>query len=222
MSDTRDTSNTAHAAAQPADEAAIQAALAAPYEVRLRQQGGKHVLSIPELGLVVSGKSLEAAHAELATQREKRIREFAAEGLLHWLERPAQAAQPAASGTFAKLRPFLIKCLVVSVLFLGAVHIIGQKLGDVGYVLEKKLQGLSNWTPEQVEWHRARSEQIAQKLGPTLRELQAMFRETTPGTGTGPAAPGQPEANATLGVSSSQPAPPANTTPATTPAPAKP
>ncbi len=169
-------------------EAEIQAALAAPFEVRLRQHKGRHSLSIPELGVVVGGKDLAEAHKELSALRERRIREFAAEGMLHLVNKPAEAVAAPAPGTLAKLKPFLIKCLIVSVLFLMGVNLLGQRLGDVGYVLEKKLQGLSNWTPEQVVWHRARSEQIAQKLGPTVRELLAMFRDTAPAPAAAPAA----------------------------------
>lgn len=218
-------------------EAQIQAVLAAPFEVRLRQHNRRHSLSIPELGVVVGGKDLAAAHKELSALRERRIREFASEGMLHLVNRPAETAASVAErapGTLARLKPFLIKCLIVSVLFLMGVNLLGQRLGDVGYVLEKKLQGLSNWTPEQVEWHRARSEQIALKLGPTIRELLAMFRDTapaaapaaesaTPRPAQAPAVEPVPVAPAAALAAPAQPeAAPATTTAKEKPAPEKP
>lgn len=175
-------------------EKAIQAALAAPFEVRLRQHKGRYSVSIPELGLVVGGKDLAKAHEELLVLRERQIREFAAEGLLHLLTTPGAMSlvvQPD-QGTLSKLKSFLVKCLIVSLLFLSGVNLLGQRLSDVGYVLEKKLQGLSNWTPAQVEWHRERSQLIAQKLGPTIRELLVMFR-------TSGELPARADANATQG-----------------------
>jgi len=161
-----------------APDAATQAALSAPCDMYLRHSKGKFRLSIPALGLMVSNASLEAAYAEMAALRERRIREFASEGMLHLLSAPgALPGTPAApTGTAAKLRPFFIKCLVVALLFLGAMNLLSHSLGDVGYVLEKKLQAVRNWTPDETEKQRALSEKVARNLGPVIRELMVMFQ----------------------------------------------
>ena len=127
---------------------------------------------------MVSNASLEAAYAEMTALRERRIREFASEGMLHLLSAPgALPGTPAApTGTAAKLRPFFIKCLVVALLFLGAMNLLSHSLGDVGYVLEKKLQAVRNWTPDEAEKQRALSEKVARNLGPVIRELMVMFQ----------------------------------------------
>ena len=171
--------------------------LNAPFEVRMLEKGGRFVLYIPELGLTASGKDLAAAHAELKQARERRLKEFAAEGVLDWLPKPGKREDNAAGlgagpGVLVKLKPFLIKAAVITLMFLGAVNVIGQGVRDTGYKLEKQLEGLSNWTPEKVEWHRERAQKIAEKLGPTMREILVMFREPV-AAGTGaesvPAAP---------------------------------
>jgi len=160
-------------------EGALQDALDRPCDMHLQQVKGRFLLSIPRLGLLVSNKSLEAAYAEMHTLRERRIREFASEGLLHLLadQEGLPKSQQGACGLAAKLRPFFIKCAVVTVLFLGAMNILSHSLGDVGYVLEKKLQTVRYWTPEEIETQRAKSEQVAQHLGPVIRELMVMFKQ---------------------------------------------
>ena len=62
-------------------------------------------------------------------------------------------------------------------MFLGAVNIIGNGLRDVGYVLEKKLDSITAMTPESVEKNRAKAALIAEKLGPIVREVLAVFRD---------------------------------------------
>lgn len=178
MTDTQ----TATAAPKANTEAEIQAALAAPFEVRLRQRKGRFVAALPELGLIASATSLDAAHADIARQREARIREYAAEGMLDTLPRPDLAPLPGDEGKrlFGQLKVFLIKAAVVALLFLGAVNIIGNALGDIGYVLEKKLAGTATMTPESVEKHRAQAARIAANLGPILREITAMFQTPAP------------------------------------------
>lgn len=180
-----------------ATEGEVQAALSAPCDMYLRRNKGKYSLSIPALGLVVNDASLEAAYAKMESLRERRIREFASEGLLHLISGPGSlpGAPAAPTGTAAKLKPFFIKCLVVALLFLGGMNILSHTFGDVGYTLEKKLKSVSYWTPEEVEKQRAQTEKIAQHLGPIVRELMAMFRQ--PGDVPGAANATAPVANAT-------------------------
>jgi hypothetical protein len=195
-SDTKNAVETEATLPQPQGDTAktLAAHLAAPCEVRVVERAGRYTLSIPELGLLVTGKELGAAHAELMRQRERRLKEFAAEGILGWLPRPE--AQGGATATalggrslLSQLKPFLIKAAIVTAMFLGAVNVIGQGLGDTGYKLEKQLEGLSNWTPEKIEWHRERAQKIAEKLGPTIRELVVMFRDPAPVVPAIPAVP---------------------------------
>jgi len=165
--------------AEKAPEQDISQYLAAPHEVRVLERAGRFILYIPELGLTARGKDLAAAHAELSQARERRLREFAAEGILGWLPSPGAAAPATAQGKslLSQLKVFLIKAAVVTLMFLGAVNVLGQALGDVGYRLEKKLDAAINMTPEQVEGNRARAEKIAEKLAPIVREVLVMFRE---------------------------------------------
>lgn len=132
------------------------------------------------------GKSVESAYAKLVQAREQRIREYASEDLLAWLPKPEAAGHAQAKGgeprLLTKLRPFLIKAAVTAAMLVWAMGMINESTRNIGYGLEKKLDGLANWSPETVEKHRARSAQIAEKLGPIIRELLVMFRE--------PAAPG--------------------------------
>jgi hypothetical protein len=187
----------AHEDNAAASDAAVQAALSAPCDMYLRRHKGKYSLSIPGLGLMVSDASLEAAYAKMEGLRERRIREFASEGMLHLISGagalPGAPAAPA--GTAAKLKPFFIKSLVVALLFLGAMNILSHTFGDVGYTLEKKLKSVSYWTPEEVEKQREQTEKIAQHLGPIVRELMTMFRQ--PGEVPGAANATAPVANAT-------------------------
>lgn len=174
----------------PDSETEIQAALAAPFEVRLSQRAGRFVACIPELGLLASAKTVDAAHADIVRQRETRIREYASEGLLHSLPKPGPlAAEPNGPTLLGQLKVFLIKAAVVAALFLGAVNIIGNGLGNIGYVLEKKLAGTATMTPESVEKHRAQAARIAANLGPILREITAMFQTPAPSAPTDPAKP---------------------------------
>jgi hypothetical protein len=152
----------------------LQAALDEPCLARVRTAKDGVTAYLPELGLLARGKTVEAAHAELMRLREARIREYAAEGLLDELPRPGAGEDPAqARRLFPKLKIFLIKAAVVAALFLGAVNVISSGLRDTGYVLEKKLDAVSRWTPETVEFHREKAERIGQRLGPVLRALLA-------------------------------------------------
>lgn len=164
-------------AKEPEDFARL---LAAPCEVRVVGRGGRYTLAIPELGLLVTGKDLATAHAEIILQRERHLREFAAEGLLDWLPRPgaAPAAGPEKNSLLGQLKPFLVKAAIATALFLGAVNVISGGLGHVGYVLEKKLDGVTSMTPESVEQHRAKAAKIAEKLGPIVREVMVIFDRT--------------------------------------------
>lgn len=183
MSDTIETTcadTTRGASATPTDGAdALARALSAPCDIRLRVRQGEFLLSIPALGLVVRDTSLDAAYERIRTQRETRIREFASLGMLDLLAAPASEAAGKNAGPSLrdKLRPFFIKCVVVSVLFLAAMNMISHSVGDIGYVLEKKLQAVRNWTPEDVEKQRALSAKTAERLGPVIRELMPMFRQ---------------------------------------------
>ncbi len=159
--------------------------LAAEYEVRVRKTAKGYALYLPELGLRESADSLEAAYAKLGAAKKRHLEEFASEGLLDWLPLPGQTAGPGLAdakqpSVLRQLKPFLIKAAVITLMFLGAVNIIGQGVRDTGYKLEKQLEGLSNWSPEKVEWHRERAQRIAEKLGPTVREILVMFREPAP------------------------------------------
>jgi hypothetical protein len=148
----------------------LQAALEAPCMVRLRTDKGRITACIPELGVIARAGSVEAAHAEALRQREARLREFAEAGLLDELPRPT-AVDAGPPRLLPQLKVFLVKAAVAAVLFLGAVDIISGGLRDIGYVLEKKLDGVAAWTPETVEKHRAQAARLAQKLGPVVREL---------------------------------------------------
>lgn len=157
--------------AQPQQDIATY--LDAPCEVRMLEREGRFVLSIPELGLAIAGTDLPSVHAELRQARERRLREFAAEGILHWLSKPgsAQAEPTAGPSLLRQLRPFLIKAGVVTLLFLGASNVISNGLRDTGYVLEKKLDALAHLAPESVEKNRLKAAQIAVNLRPIMQEL---------------------------------------------------
>lgn len=174
----------------------LQAALDAPSQVTISVRKGRVTALLPELGILVRADSVEAAHAEALRQREARIREYASEGLLDALPAPNQAAAACAgrSSLFGQLKVFLIKAAVVAALFLGMANIVGNGLRDLGYSLEKKLDGVGNWTPAMVEKHRASSAKVAEKLGPIVRELAVMFQapaaDTASANATSPGEPG--------------------------------
>lgn len=175
----------------------LQAALASPCEVRLGTGTGRVIAHIPELGILVRADSVEAAHAEALRQREARIREYAAEGLLGALPAPnaAPSACAARPGLLGQLKVFLIKAAVVAALFLGAVNVISNGLRDVGYTLEKKLDGAANMSAEAVEKNRAKAAQVAEKLGPIVRELSALFARPAAPSATPGVAPAEPSAS---------------------------
>jgi hypothetical protein len=155
----------------------LQTLLEAPCVVRLSRRKGRFTACIPEMGILVSAATADLAHDEALSLREARIREFAAEGMLEELPTlgVAQACAPAQESLLSRLKVFLIKAAVVMALFLYMLNSISSGLRDSGYILEKRLQGLANWTPDKVEWHRERAQMIAEKLGPTIRELMVMF-----------------------------------------------
>lgn len=158
------------------DPGRLQEALDAPCEVRLTSRKGRFIAHIPELGILARADSVESAHAEALRQREARIREYASEGLLDALPSPAAAAPGVpGKGLLGQLKVFLIKAAVVAALFLGAVNVIGNGLRNVGYTLEKKLDGVVNWDAATIEKHRAKSALVAEKLGPVVRELTLLF-----------------------------------------------
>lgn len=144
--------------------------------------------SIPELGILVSAGNLEAAHAEALRQREARTREFASEGMLEELSTDGGSRIPSepAKRLLPQLKVFLSKAAVVTVLFLGGVNIISNGLRDVGYVLEKKLDGVVSWTPETVEKHRAKGAKIAENIRPVVLAVMSAFKE--PSSATSPTA----------------------------------
>lgn len=166
----------------------LRAYLDAPFEVRLLEKAGRFTLSIPEMGLLEHGKSVELAYAKLVQAREQRIREYASEDLLAWLPRPdaggnaqAKSAEPR---LLTRLRPFLIKAAVTAAMLMWAMNMINGSIRDIGYRLEKNLDGLANWSPETVELQRARSAKVAEKLGPIIRELLVMFHDPAVPAGT--------------------------------------
>ncbi|HWR03142.1 MAG TPA: hypothetical protein VN419_03900 [Humidesulfovibrio sp.] len=168
---------------QPAagvDSAELQTCLETPYEVRVREQAGRFTLAIPELGLLAQGQSLDAAYAALRQAKEQRIREYAAEGLLAWLPKADAKGLGGADqqpSLLKRLWPFLIKAAVVAALIMWAVGLINESTRNIGYGLEKKLDSVANWSPEDVELNRARAAKVAGKLGPLVRELLVMFRD---------------------------------------------
>lgn len=183
-SNTSGSSDAAFTIVEPPSDAAkakLKAYLEAPYEVRLREKAGRFTLSIAELSLLAHGKSMESAYAKLMQAKEQRIREYAAEDLLAWLPTPDVGSPhpPAAGGKeprlLVRLRPFLIKSAIVCAIFLWAMNTINDSTRNIGYGLEKKLDSVANWSPETIEKHRAKSAQIAEKLGPIFRELTVMF-----------------------------------------------
>jgi hypothetical protein len=192
-----------------AAKARLNACLEASYELRLREKAGRFTLCIAELGLLAHGKDMESAYAKLMQAKEQRIREYAAEDLLAWLPKPDAGfnTSPARGGNeprlLVRLRPFLIKAAIVCAIFLWAMDSIDNSTRNIGYRLEKKLDGLANWSPETIEKHRAKSAQIAEKLGPTVRELTVMFHDPAPPMAKAPRvdaakAAGTDAANATM------------------------
>ncbi|MBU1042628.1 MAG: hypothetical protein KKF77_16160 [Proteobacteria bacterium] len=162
----------------------LQAVLDSPCVVRLRTGGKRVTASIPELGILVSAGGVEAAHAEALRQREARIREFASEGMLDELSTDGgyNISSEPQKRLLPQLKVFLIKAAVVTVLFLAGVNIISNGLGNVGYVLEKKLDGVVTWTPETVEKHRAKGAKVAENLRPVILAVMSAFKEASPTT----------------------------------------
>lgn len=208
---TSDDSDAAYTIIEPSSDAAkagLKACLEAPYEVRLREKAGRFTLCIVELGLLAHGKSMESAYAKLMQAKEQRLREYAAEDLLAWLPKPGSGADGSSEAggkeprLLVRLRPFLIKAAIFCAIFLWAMNSINDSARNIGYGLEKKLDGMANWSPETIEKHRAKSAQIAEKLGPLVRELAVMFHDpATPIAVT----PSTEAANAT--ISQGAPAP---------------
>lgn len=154
--------------------------LDAPNDVLVSKRGGQYLLYDSRLGLLVTHKDLATGYAQLEKERSKRLCEFAEAGILHWLPETAGPSPTQPQSLLSRIKPFLLKAAIVTALFFTFLGAISGSLRDAGYGLEKKLEGLSNWSPEQVEWHRARAEKIAEKLGPTIRELLVMFRDQPP------------------------------------------
>ena len=211
ISGSTDTAYTIVPPTQNNPTAELRSCLEAMYEARLLEKAGRFTLCIQELGLLVHDKSLDGAYAKLKQAREQRIMEYASEDLLAWLPRPGAAgtgAQPGGSEPrlLVRLRPFLIKAAIVSALFLWAMNMVNDSARNIGYGLEKKLDGLANMSAESIEKNRAKSALNAEKLGPIVRELAVMFRdqprsEAKPGAvGAGT---GMDAANATQGQLSS-------------------
>lgn len=160
------------------DEQDIAALLAAPCDIHMRQRNGMFYLYMKDVGVTACGKDLQASYAELMAQRELRLREFTALGILPWLPKPGEScASCPAPGVLLKLKPFFIKAAVITLLFLGAVTIVGQGLGAVGKQLENNLSAVSRWTPEKVERERDRAHAFAQRMRPLVRELVLMFQD---------------------------------------------
>ena len=108
--------------------------------------------------------------------------EYASEDLLSWLPRPGAAGTGSQPGSgeprlLTRLRPFLIKAVIVGALFLWAMNMVNDSARNIGYGLEKKLDGLTSMSAESIEKNRAKSALIAEKLGPIVRELAVMFRD---------------------------------------------
>jgi hypothetical protein len=150
--------------------------LDAPCEMRLRQKEGEFTLYLAELGLSVSGKELKTVYAELMAQREIRLRQFAAEGILSWLSSTAEIAHPAA-GALVRLKPFLIKASVIMLLILSTLALIGQGLNATGKALENNINAVCSWTPEKMESQRRQAHAFAERFRPVARELLLMFRD---------------------------------------------
>lgn len=156
--------------------------LDADYEIRVRAKGGgRFLFFIPELGLQHVASDLTEALPELKRQQQAHLRRYADENLLHWVLKPGQMPPPDEAkgpGLARTLLPFAIKAVVVTVLFLGAVNIIGAGLGKVGRGVESGIDGIVRWSPEKVEDMRLRMATIAKKLGPAAREFSGMFDRT--------------------------------------------
>lgn len=162
-------------------DAQVKALLDAPADMRLSRHKGKFRLAMPALGLIVVRESLQEAYEEMATLRERRVREFAAADMLHLLDERATRPAEQEPNLLSTLKPFLIKCAIASALFLGAVTVVSGGLRDVGYTLEKKLKSLALLSPEDVEKNRDIAEKIAKNAAPIVRELLVVFRQDTPG-----------------------------------------
>lgn len=158
-------------------EAVLAARLAAPCDIRMRQHGARYTLFLGEFGLTASGEDLPALVAELKAEREKRLRQLAAEGVLSWLPGPAERCTGAAPGVLVQLKPFLIKAAVFALLFLGSLAVIGFGLGAAGKQLETQVSGVANWPQEKVERESARTRAFVSKLRPVVRELQLLFND---------------------------------------------
>lgn len=170
-------------------EERLAALLAAPCEVRMRREKGRYTLFLAELGLSVQDGDLAAAHAELMKLREARLRQFAQEGILHWLAEPSGPKTPP-SGLLAQLKPFLVKSAVTALLIVGTLVLIGRGLDAAGKQLEKNIRGVGSWSPEKIERERQRAQAFAAKMGPVARELMGMF-SNAPGNHTPAETPGK-------------------------------
>jgi len=168
--------------ASEADGVMLETLLAGPVEARLRCNGGKYTLMIPELALAVSGTDLAALFFELAAKREERLKQFADEGVMHWLQ-PQGGVTPA-SNFQPSLKPFFVKTAVVILLCAGMAALVGQGIKAVNKGLEMKIAAVSSWSPEKVESERQRIKGFSDKLGPVAREFMHMFREGEPATPT--------------------------------------
>jgi len=177
-----DTQNLTAASTSPVPQTTperLQVALDRPCVVRLHTEKNRVKASIPELGILVTAGSVEAAHSEALRQRETRIREFASEGMLDELSADGGNRIPRepAKRLLPQLQVFLIKAAVVTILFLSGVNIISNGLSNMGYVLEKKLDGVVTWTPETVEKHRAKGAKVADNLRPVILAIMSAFKE---------------------------------------------
>ncbi|MCM0754527.1 hypothetical protein M7784_04615 [Desulfovibrio aminophilus] len=170
-------------------EEKLTALLAAPCEVRMRQENGRYILFLADLGLSAQHEDLAAAHAELMKLRETRLRQFAQEGVLHWLAEPRRQETPP-SGLLAQLKPFLVKSAVTALLIVGTLVLIGRGLDTAGKQLEKNIRGVGSWSPEKIEQERQRAQAFAEKMGPVARELMGMF-SSVPGNQTPAETPGK-------------------------------
>lgn len=181
------------------DSQKLQALLGSAAAVQVQSANGTFTLYEPQLGLLVSCSDLSAGYRQLMADREKRLRELDEAGILH-LVPDAKASQAPARGpsVLVQLRPFLIKAVVVAGLMLYFLSAIGGALRDVGYNLEKQLDGVSHWGPDKTEMYREKSQRIADRLGPIVRALLPMFHETAQNaTGQGAMEQNATEQNAT-------------------------
>jgi len=160
------------------DRERLEQALGRSYTVAVQARGKGYVLFIRELGLRHECDDLARGHVEILEKKDAWIRDLAGEGLWDWIVPPGgePAPQPAGAGRYHGLVPFFIKFFCVALLLVVAFGAVAGGLRDLGYTLEKKIDGVIAQKPEQLEANRMKARAFAQRLRPIVQEVLYVFR----------------------------------------------